>query len=215
MKLTYSVGVLSLGLALAGCSDDTASPDRSPSSSTSNSNSTVAGCRVDGFVPGHRVVLRSSKPEILYAHGVSLAPGSRSRGASKADLLSLPRDAPGVRVSAPAGADLDPGTASAIVRSVGHSSAARLDEVAELSWDLRNRGGSDQSYLVYAGAIVHRGTWRARFCGGGINDGRSVVEYRGSFVAVGPLRRGVVLCRGTLPGNASRLQRHAAAEACG
>ncbi len=210
------MAVLLASLVVAGCasSQDTpsagtsgqqASPSSTPgagsgaspgasASPTATTSLEDAPCRVEGFRPGHRVVLRSQRRTLLYAAGLKLAPGTGVRGA---DRLQLTTDVnPGVRVVSPSGASVDRALLSAVGTTVKNSSPAPLPGEFFVRRKVSNPVGASgpRAYAQYVAARVYRGTWSARVCGDLTNDGASVTVVRGSFTTIGLTDSGVIPC---------------------
>ena len=199
--LTLALGATLLGCAAedeppsAGTAGQQASTSADPSASPTAAPSLEdSPCRVKGFRPGRRVVLRSQRRTLLYAAGLDLGPGVSTSGA---DRLQLTTDVhPGVRVVSPNGASVDRALLSAVGTTVKSSSPAPLPGEFFIRRKVANPAGAKgpRAYAQYVAAKVYRGSWSARVCGGVTNDGTSVTVVRGSFTTVGLTDSGVIPC---------------------
>lgn len=177
----------------------TTSPGAGPSADPSASPTAAptledSPCRVEGFRPGKRVVLRSQRRTLLYAAGLDLGPGVSTSGA---DRLQLTTDVhPGGHVVSPSGASVDRALLSAVGTTVKRSSPAPLPGEFFIRRKVSNPAGAQgpRAYAQYVAARVYRGSWSARVCGGVTNDGTSVTVVRGSFTTIGLTDSGVIPC---------------------
>ena len=117
----------------------------------------------------------------------------------------------GVRVTTPGDAAITPGLKKTIAATVSGASVRVLPASVHAHWKLP-RGRGNRQYLVYAGATLYQGTWSAKICGAGMNDGSKVVSYSGTFTVLGHLHRGVAYC-GEAP-HGSALNKRAIKRAC-
>ena len=196
----------------ARTSGQQASPSASPSTSPSGIPSASptatledSPCRVKGFRPSGRQVLRSQRRTTLYAAGLDLGPGVTARGATR--LQKLGDTTPGVLVVQPADASVD----AAILRRVGAgikgASPSPLPGEFFVRRRVTNTSSRTRLYAEYVAAEVYRGTWSARACGGVLNDGTSVTTVRGTFVSIGLTDSGVLPCEDVTSGRAAWVRR--------
>lgn len=201
--------LLVAGLALlvaAGCasgeerpsartSGQEASPSASPSAPATSGappSLEVSPCRVEGFRPSRRIVLRSQRRTTLYAAALDLAPGVTARGATR--LQKLGDTAPGVLVVQPADASVEPDLLRQVGSSVAGASPSPLPGEFFVRRRVSNTSTRTRLYAEYVAATVYRGAWSARRCGGVVNDGTSVTTVRGSFTSIGRTDSGVLPC---------------------
>lgn len=168
-------------------SNPTASASASPSAALEESP-----CRVKGFTPSTRTVLRRRPRTSLYAVGLTLAPGTGLRGREELTLLTSVRT--GVQVVSPEGVTVDPAVLRGVAGFVDGASTAPLPGQFYVRRAKFNRSGRDQQYAQHVTARVYRGTWSAGICGGLTNDGTSVTRVRGTFTSIGPTRFGITPC---------------------
>ena len=209
---SFFMTVGALALVVSGCGGGNASSHAvtSGASSPGSSSSAVQDCTVKGYYPKTRKVLSRVRPVVLYGQRIGLAPGTGQRGSG-----GLERDEPlprlGVRVSAPDGAVLTPVLRRSVATTIAGASVRALPDSVPGHWRLPVRN-HDRQFLVYSGAKLYQGTWSARICGAGMNDGSKVVRYSGTFSVLGHLHHGVARCHEAPTGSA--LHRRAIERAC-
>lgn len=190
----------STSASAGGTASSSASPSASPTATLEDSP-----CRVKGFRPSGRQVLRSQRRTTLYAAGLDLGPGVTARGATR--LQKLGDTTPGVLVVQPADASVD----AAILRRVGAGIEGASPSPLPGEFFVRRRVSNTSSrtrlYAEYVAAKVYRGTWTARACGGVLNDGTSVTTVRGTFVSIGLTDSGVLPCEDVTSGRAAWVRR--------
>lgn len=204
------------GLLVGGCSSDggsSSAPTPSPSvSSPSATAPSPADCQVDGYVPRTRIELTKTRPVVVYAHRVTLAPsgamGSQAMDLGRADLVRLR-----VRPDDP-GATLTAADRQQILASgAGPVEDGSIVDTVYGRVHLKNTTLRNRSYLVYRGSHVYSGTWAKRVCGAPYNDGSTVDRVTGTYTTVskiGPVK--VTGCG--VPASDSAVDRYAAHYAC-
>ncbi|HEX7739711.1 MAG TPA: hypothetical protein VF426_08700 [Marmoricola sp.] len=207
-----------LALAATGCGGGTSSHDAaapaSPTATASPTHATAsastAACTVKGYYPKTRKTLDRVHPVVLYGARIGLPPAGSANGGG-----ALRPDEPtphlGVRVTTPGDAVITPGLKKSVAATVSGASVRVLPASVHAQWKLP-QGKGNRQYLVYAGATLYQGTWSAKICGEGMNDGSKVVTYSGTFTVLGHLHRGVALCGETPHGSA--LNKRAIKRAC-
>ncbi|MEP9364794.1 hypothetical protein ABLE68_17655 [Nocardioides sp. CN2-186] len=219
MKLRVAIAVAVGGFLVAGCSSSDDAPSADPGQPTSASptaattaSATPAECQVAGFVPRTAIALQRQRPVVVYAHGITLAPGSqvgsKALDLNRADYIRLRvhADDPDATLTA---AD----RAQILASGGGPVENGEIDDVVYGRMFLKNTGPRNQSYVVYRGSNVYSGTWTKRVCGAPYNDGTSVDRITGTYSTlseIGPVK--VAGCH--VAASDSRIDRYAARRAC-
>jgi len=145
---------------------------------------------VGSYVPRTRIALTRSRPVVVYAHRVSLAPssamGSKAMELGRADLLRLKvhTDDPSTTLTA---ADRQQILAS----GDGPVEDGSIVDTVYGRVHLKNDTRRNRSYLVYRGSHEYSGTWTKTVCGAPYNDGTSVDKVTGTYTTVsriGPVK---------------------------
>ncbi len=207
------------GILIGGCSSSDGEPSADSSQAASASAPTAspasaepAECQVEGFVPRTAIDLQRQRPVVVYAHGISLAPGSaigsKALDLNRADVIRLR-----VRADDPSTTLTAADRAQILDSGGGPIEHGDIDDVVYGRMHLKNTGPHNRSYLVYRGSNLYSGSWTKRVCGAPYNDGTSVDKITGTYstlTKIGPVK--VAGC--DVSASDSRIDRYAARRAC-
>jgi hypothetical protein len=204
-------------LVVGGCSSSADEPtaDPTPSGSSpggSTATAAAAECQVTGYVPSTKLEVRQTRPVVVYAHRVSLAPATGMRDPSlelaRADIVALkvrPDDA-SVRLTAAVRRQI-------LVSGSGPVDTGTLADTVSTPVRIMNNTKRDQRYFVYRGSFVHTGEWAVKVCGAPYNDGTRVDRLTGTYSTVTRIRPVRTAGCGA-PASDSEIDRYAARRAC-